>query len=73
MGRRVALRCASVHLRRRRAGLWCNPVHRRRGSSRRRHPSVPAYRRSRPSRHRHPFGDGAAERSTVIAAAVIAP
>ena len=52
--------------------LWCIPLHRRRRSSRR-HPSVPAYRRRRPSRHRHPFGDGAAQRSTVIAAAVIAP
>ena len=53
-GRRVALRCASVHLRRRRAGLWCIPVHRRGRASRRRHPSVPAHRRRRPSRHRHP-------------------
>ena len=53
-GRRVALRCASVHLRRRRAGLWRIPVHRRGRASRRRHPSVPAHRRRRPSRHRHP-------------------
>ena len=51
-GRRIALRCASVHPRR--AGLWCIPVHRRGRASRRRHPSVPAHRRRRPSRHRHP-------------------